>query len=259
MEEKCYLGIDLNDRYAMISYYQLNKKEPETISSSAGGNMYQIPTLLAKKKSLAQWYYGDDARKKAKTSEVICVDALLQRALHREQIYIEGETYEAIDLLAVFLKKVMELPKVLGNVVSCNCLVLTIEHLSQENMEVLQEVAAKLGLKPEQFIFIDYKEKAVDKLKRVLGIFKENRDDICLLWYWDAMPEETLKINYPMLWKEFEQLVRGYREEAWGIFETETNKEWMVRFSDAYYGDGSPVSQAMVMAGKPVMLQNFEC
>ncbi|MBR4027315.1 MAG: hypothetical protein IKJ01_07140 [Lachnospiraceae bacterium] len=158
MEEKCYIGIDLNDHYAMISYYQLNKKEPETIALGVGGTMYQIPTLLAKKKTLAQWYYGDDARKKAKTSEVICVDALLPRALHREQIYIEGETYEAIDLLAVFLKKVMELPKMLGNVDSCNCLVLTVEHLSQENMEVLQEVFAKIGLTQEQFMLIDYKE-----------------------------------------------------------------------------------------------------
>lgn len=107
--------------------------------------------------------------------------------------------------------------------------------------------------------FIDYKEKAVDKLKRVLVIFKENKDDICLLWYWDVVMEETLKTNYPALWTEFCQIVQGYREEAWGIFEIEADRELMVRFSDAYYGDGSAVSQAMVMVKKPVMLENFEC
>ena len=41
-----FLGIDLNDRYAMISCYKQNMKEPETISTIAGGDRYQIPTLF---------------------------------------------------------------------------------------------------------------------------------------------------------------------------------------------------------------------
>lgn len=107
--------------------------------------------------------------------------------------------------------------------------------------------------------FIDYKEKAVDKLKRVLEIFKENMESICVLWYWDVVMEETLKANYPALWTEFCQIVERYQEEAWGIFETKADRKLMVRFSDAYYGDGCAVSQMMVMAEKPVMLENFEC
>ena len=50
--EPIILGIDLNDRYAMVSYYQLNMKEPETVSTIAGSENYQIPTLLAKRKNL---------------------------------------------------------------------------------------------------------------------------------------------------------------------------------------------------------------
>lgn len=107
--------------------------------------------------------------------------------------------------------------------------------------------------------FVDYKEKAVDKLKRVLNIFKENKDDICLLWYWDVAMEDILKINYPGLWEAFREICEQYQQEAWGIYETEADKELMVRFSDAFYGDGGIVSQAMVMAEKPVMLENFEC
>ena len=107
--------------------------------------------------------------------------------------------------------------------------------------------------------FIDYKEKAVDKLKRVLGIFKENKEEICLLWYWNVTMEDTLRMNYPKLWESFQEIAKCYQEEAWGIYETEADRELMVRFSDAYYGDGCVVSQAMVMAEKPVMLQNFDC
>jgi len=107
--------------------------------------------------------------------------------------------------------------------------------------------------------FIDYKEKAVDKLKRVLDIFKENKEEICPLWYWDVAMEETLIKDYPNMWKEFKQIVEQYKKEAWGIYNEQPSRKLMVRLSDAYYGDGSNVSQMMVMAEKPVMLQNYDC
>ena len=45
MEHRFYLGIDLDDQYAVISSYELNKKEPETFSAIAGSEIYQIPAL----------------------------------------------------------------------------------------------------------------------------------------------------------------------------------------------------------------------
>ena len=156
--EPIILGIDLNDRYAMISYYQLNMKEPETVSMIAASDNYQIPTLLAKRKHLGQWFYGEDAKKMAKTSEVICVDALLKRAINGESIRMEDDTYEAWELLALFLKKVMDLPLKLGTVPYFDRVVLSVERLTKENMEVFWKIAPKLGLLPEQFMVIDHKE-----------------------------------------------------------------------------------------------------
>ena len=40
----CYLGIELNDSYAMVSYMQPNMEEPETVSTIAGSENYRIPT-----------------------------------------------------------------------------------------------------------------------------------------------------------------------------------------------------------------------
>ena len=36
MEDRFYLGIDLDDKYAVLSCYEVNKKEPETFSLVAG-------------------------------------------------------------------------------------------------------------------------------------------------------------------------------------------------------------------------------
>ena len=156
--EPIILGIDLNDRYAMVSYYQLNMKEPETVSTVAGSENFQIPTILARRKHLGQWFYGDEAKKMAKTSEVICVDSLLKRAINGESIRMEEDSYEAWELLAQFLRKVLELPLKLGTVLGIDRVVLSVERLSKEYMEVFWKIAPKLGLLPEQFRVVDHKE-----------------------------------------------------------------------------------------------------
>lgn len=107
--------------------------------------------------------------------------------------------------------------------------------------------------------FIDYKEKAVSKVQRVLDIFKENKEEICLLWYWDVTMEDTLRVNYPDLWNSAYRIMSQYQEESWGIYEDKSDKEMLITLSDGYYGDGCAISQSMVMAQKPVMLQNYDC
>lgn len=161
MEQKripYYIGIDLCDQYAMVSFFQLNMKEPETVSTIAGSEYYQIPMLLAKRKGISQWYYGDDAKKMAKTSQMICVDALIRRAQNQEKIIIDEETYDAEELLGLFLKKIIQLPQKLGNPIYCDKLVLTISHLDRALMEMFWRIATKIGFTKEQFMVIDHKE-----------------------------------------------------------------------------------------------------
>ena len=153
-----YIGIDINDKNAMISYFQPNMEEPETLSTVAGSELYQIPIVVAKRKDLGQWYYGDDAKKMAMNGEIIFVDNLYRRAVNGEKIVIEEETYKAEDLLALFFKKLIELPQKLGNSTVCNKLVLTVERLSKENMDMFWRILPKLNLNSEKFMVVDHKE-----------------------------------------------------------------------------------------------------
>lgn len=158
MENKCYLGIDLTEQTAMISYYRLNMREPETVSPVVGSEVYQIPLLLAKQKQQPIWYYGDEAKQKGKKGEAICIESLLEKAMKEQMVEIEGEKYEAIELFSIFLKKIMKLPELLGNSLPCDCLFLTVERLTKENMAVFRKVAVLLGLSQEQFMVINHKE-----------------------------------------------------------------------------------------------------
>ena len=57
-----YLGIDLDNDNAVISYFQLNMKEPETVSTVAGSEVYQIALILAKKHGIGHRHPAGDHR-----------------------------------------------------------------------------------------------------------------------------------------------------------------------------------------------------
>ena len=40
-----YLGIDISDKYTMLSIYQQHMTEPQTISTIMGSESYQIPKV----------------------------------------------------------------------------------------------------------------------------------------------------------------------------------------------------------------------
>ena len=67
MENHFYLGIDLDDWNAVVSYYELNMREPETFSATAGSEVFQIPVAIAKKRGIDQWLVGEEARRLAET------------------------------------------------------------------------------------------------------------------------------------------------------------------------------------------------
>ncbi len=153
-----YIGIDLNDSYAMVSYFQQNMKEPETVSTVAGSEEFQIPLVLARRKSIGKWYYGNEARRLSKSGEMVCIDQLLKRALNSEKIVIDDDSFMAEELLALFLKKVMELPSKLGNPSSFDRLVICVDRLTKENVSMFYGMAVRLGINSRQLTVIDRKE-----------------------------------------------------------------------------------------------------
>ncbi len=45
-EQQLYIGIDLNDNYAMVSFATTSHQEPETVSAVAGSEIFQIPLAV---------------------------------------------------------------------------------------------------------------------------------------------------------------------------------------------------------------------
>lgn len=157
-EHYFYIGIDLQEDAAMLSFFSENLKEPETMGTVAGSEVYQIPMVVTKRKGIGQWFFGDDAKRMAAAEGTEAVEHLLERAIRKEVVCIEGENYEAVHLFGLFLKKLMLLPNKLGNPVNPDKLVIVRESLRPKEIALFEELLPQIGITAEQFMLLDRKE-----------------------------------------------------------------------------------------------------
>jgi CDP-glycerol glycerophosphotransferase (TagB/SpsB family) len=101
-------------------------------------------------------------------------------------------------------------------------------------------------------------DKMIKKIRRVFETFRENREEVALLWRPHPLMQDTIKAMLPELWEEYQAIVREYREAGWGIYDDTPDLDRAIALSDAYYGDGSSVVQLCQKAGLPVMIQNVD-
>lgn len=158
MENRFYLGIDIDDENAVISYYELNMKEPQTLSTVAGSEVFQIPVLLTKKKGIGQWFIGEEAKHLAMQQGEEGASKLLSRAILGEKVFVENEKYDASALLLLYIKKLMLLAGSLGKPQNPDKVVICLEKLSREVTELFTLIATDLGLTGDQIVLLDRRE-----------------------------------------------------------------------------------------------------
>lgn len=104
MRNGSILGIELNDKYCQISFYNREKHEPETLEDSVDN--YQIPLILGCLRN--QWVYGKEAKHLAEVDESCAVMDLYNRAVRQERVALAGQTRDAVWLLAKYLQLALD-------------------------------------------------------------------------------------------------------------------------------------------------------
>lgn len=104
---------------------------------------------------------------------------------------------------------------------------------------------------------LENNEKMLEKMKDVFRIFKENKDEVALLWRPHPLIKTTVSAMRPQLWVEYEKLVKQYKEEGWGIYDKSSDVDRAVVLSDAYYGDASSVLILYKKTQKQIMIQSL--
>lgn len=105
---------------------------------------------------------------------------------------------------------------------------------------------------------LDNAEKMLEKMENVFQVFKENRNEIALLWRPHPLIKSTISSMRPQLWAEYEKILNRYKEEGWGIYDDTADLDRAIVLSDGYYGDPSSIVQLYQKTGKPLMIQNVD-
>ena len=98
------LGIELNEKFCQISYYEPEKHEPETLEVSVDN--FQIPMILGELQD--EWVYGKDAVQLASVEEKCTVSDLYTKAVKQEKVKIGGQVKDGVWLLAKYLQLALE-------------------------------------------------------------------------------------------------------------------------------------------------------
>ena len=105
---------------------------------------------------------------------------------------------------------------------------------------------------------LQHGEKMLRKMEQVFETFKENQEEVALLWRPHPLVQATIESMRPQLWEEYRELVEKYREEGWGIYDDTPDMNRAIVLSDGYYGDASSIVQLYEKTGKPIMMQDVE-
>jgi len=156
------VGYDLGEEYSQISYCTSDQQQPETLPTVAGTELFNIPTVVCKRKETNQWFYGKEAVIRAETGEGYLVDHLVSRACAGELIELEGQRYDAVALLTIFVKRSFGLFFQLAPLNRIDMLVITAESMNHAMIKALEQVSDGLALQTKNVFFQSYAESVYE-------------------------------------------------------------------------------------------------
>ncbi|WP_026653954.1 DUF5716 family protein [Butyrivibrio proteoclasticus] len=152
------LGYDLGDKVSQISFLASDADMPETLSVLAGAELYNIPTVLCKKKDVNQWFYGKEAVRHIDDGDGVPVYALVSAAREGKPVKVADAEYDPIALLTLFIKRSLSLLSMELSLDLVDSIMFTTKSLDHRMVQVLNAVTANLELKTENIYYQSHEE-----------------------------------------------------------------------------------------------------
>ena len=152
------LGYDLGEEVSQISFLASDSDLPETLSTLAGAEAYNIPTVLCKRKDVNQWFYGKEAIAKINAEEGVKVDGLIEKARSGKRVDVDGTGYDPVSLLTLFVKRTLSLLSMELSMDMVDAIAFTTRTMDSRMIEVLSEVTGALSLPVKNIFYQSYED-----------------------------------------------------------------------------------------------------
>ncbi len=107
-------------------------------------------------------------------------------------------------------------------------------------------------------ILLEHGKSALDKMREVFKIFRDQREQVELLWWRDPLIETVVKEDDPALYEEYRAITETFEKDRIGRYADNLDESALVSECDAYYGDPGSIIRRFLLAGLPVMIQDVE-
>jgi len=202
---KLIVGYDLSEDYAQISFLRLEDDAPETISTVAGEEAFNIPSALCKREGVNQWYFGKEAVKYAAETGRPLIQNLLTLAKLGEPVSMDEEQFDPVALLALFFKRSLGmLSMVMGNS-KIGALMITVESLEESDSKLLEKMISMAKPKADTVVCQSHIEsfyyymigQQADLLEGKTVLFRKNASKLSAV-YLECNQYTTPKVVYAL-------------------------------------------------------------
>lgn len=177
MDQITFWGLDLGEYYSQISYFREGMNDAESISARLGSQTYLIPMVIAKRSGIHQWYIGEEAfQYPERTSQ------LLGKAYKRERVLLDGEEYQALDLLTIYIRRVLAMTGTIAGNRQKDYYLICVSQASQLAVETLLEIVTNLGIPSDHVKICSRKETFCYYVMNQEPSLRMN--DVLLMDYW---------------------------------------------------------------------------
>lgn len=156
---KVYAGYDLGEQYCQISLFSPeNSSEPISVATLLGGEKIRIPMVLAKKRKIEQWYYGEEAVRQIELGEAVPAENIFRGSKEKQTVELEGKQYEMVLLLQMFLKKTFGLILSYVPLERIEMCTFAVEQIDVETVRMWEIVTKGLPMEKSRLRLISYGE-----------------------------------------------------------------------------------------------------
>ena len=156
-----YVGIDLCNDFSQVSYYNFTENEPVSVGFTGPESGYSIPTVISKTIGKDQWFAGDEALNSAALEEAVAVNGLIDKALLRNPVIVDDNSYMPADLLRIFIDEILQSVKIAAGVTEIEKICITTDTYHISLLNILSDVMLKLGFPKDKFTFLSHTESFV--------------------------------------------------------------------------------------------------
>lgn len=100
-------------------------------------------------------------------------------------------------------------------------------------------------------------ENYLIKLEKIINEFKNN-DNVILWWRPHPLSIATFSSMRSIYQKKYDDIIKKYQEEGWGIYDDSPDVHRAIAYADAYYGDESSLVYMFCATGKPFTLSGTQ-